>query len=70
MDNPEKTGNIGYTRQRKTKQKHNTIYVGHYYVQTNTNNVNKTGALIQTTWCKHCFNVMDITTRNSERKDT
>ena len=49
MDNPEKTGNIGHTRQRKTKQKHNTIHVGHHYVQTNTNNVNKTGALIQTT---------------------
>jgi hypothetical protein len=27
-DNPHKTGNIGYTRRRKTKQKHNTIYVG------------------------------------------
>jgi hypothetical protein len=26
----------------KTKQKHNTISVGHDYVQTNTNNVNKT----------------------------
>jgi hypothetical protein len=26
----------------KTKQKHNTICVGHYYMQTNTNNVNKT----------------------------
>ena len=23
------------------KQRHNTIYVGHHYVQTNTNNVNK-----------------------------
>jgi hypothetical protein len=33
---------IGYTRQRKTKQKHNTICVGHHYVQTNTNNINKT----------------------------
>jgi hypothetical protein len=29
------TGNLGYTRRRKTKQKHNTICVGH-------NNVNKT----------------------------
>jgi hypothetical protein len=37
-----KTGNIGYTRQRKTKQKHNTICVGHHYPQTNKNNVNKT----------------------------
>jgi hypothetical protein len=36
------TGNIRYTRQRKTKQKHNTIFVGHYYAQANTNNVNKT----------------------------
>ena len=55
MDNPEKTGNIGYTRRRQTnrntttyvldttihktqdtrrrqtKQKHNTICVGHHY---------------------------------------
>ena len=36
------TGNIGYTRRRKTKQKDNKIYVGHHYTQTNTNNVNKT----------------------------
>jgi hypothetical protein len=32
------TGNIGYTRRRKKT----TIVVEHYYVQTNTNNVNKT----------------------------
>ena len=34
MDNPD---NIGYTKQRKTKQKqkHNTICVGHQYAQTN-----------------------------------
>jgi hypothetical protein len=25
------TGNIGYTRQIKTKQKYNTICVGHHY---------------------------------------
>jgi len=36
------TGNIGYTRRRQRKQKYNTICVGHYYTQTNTNNVNKT----------------------------
>jgi hypothetical protein len=36
------TGNIGNTRRRKTKQKHNTICVGHHYTQTNTNNVSKT----------------------------
>jgi hypothetical protein len=75
MDNPEKlvtygtqdeekhreTGNIWYTRRRKTqrnwqhmvhktkktKQRHNIICVGHHYAQTNTNNVNKTWALLQ-----------------------
>ena len=31
------TGN----RQRKAKQKHNTIYGGYHYMQTKTNNVNK-----------------------------
>jgi len=25
------TGNIGYTRGRKTKQKHNTICAGHHF---------------------------------------
>ena len=39
------TGNIGYTRRRKTKQRHNTICVGHHYAQANTNNVNKTNNL-------------------------
>ena len=29
MDNPEKLA----TRRRKTKQKHNTICVGHHYIQ-------------------------------------
>jgi hypothetical protein len=38
MDNPEKLAT--YTRQ--TKQKLNMICVGHHYMQTNTNNVNKT----------------------------
>ena len=31
-----------HTRRRKSKEKHNTICVGHHYTQTNTNNVNKT----------------------------
>jgi hypothetical protein len=56
LDNPEtlatlgirdeekhrETGNIGYTRRRKTKQTHNAICVEHHYVQINTHNVNKT----------------------------
>jgi hypothetical protein len=42
---------IGYTRHRtKTnKTKHNTICVGNHYTRTNTTNVNKTWALLQTT---------------------
>ena len=39
------TGNI----ERKTKQKHNTICVGHFIMQTNSNNVNKTCSLLQIT---------------------
>ena len=58
FDNPEKTGNIVYTRRRKTKQKHNTIYVGYHYAQTHTNNVNKTWALLQTTGGKDEPNIV------------
>ena len=42
-----KTGNIGYTRRKQTKQIHNTICVGHNNAQTNTNNVNKTADLLE-----------------------
>jgi hypothetical protein len=35
----------GYTRRRKTRQKHNIICDGHHYAPTNTNNVNKTSTL-------------------------
>ena len=41
------TGNIGYTRWRQTKQNDDTVCVGHHYAQANTNNVNKTCALLQ-----------------------
>ena len=41
------TGNIVYTRRRKTKQKHNTICNGHNSTQANTNNLNKTRTLLQ-----------------------
>jgi hypothetical protein len=34
------TSNMEYTRRRKKKKKHNTICVGHHYVQAKTNNVN------------------------------
>jgi hypothetical protein len=46
------TGNIGYTRRRQTNEKHTTICVGYHYTQTNTNNVNKTRVLLQTTGSK------------------
>ena len=52
------TGNIVYTSQRKTKQKHNTICVGHHYVQTNTNSINKTCAILQTTGGKDEPNIV------------
>ena len=44
MNNLEKLTTLGtqYTKRRQTKQKHNTICVGHHYTQTNTNNINKT----------------------------
>jgi len=54
------TGNIGYTRRRKTKQKHNTICVGHHHTKTNTNNVNKTWAHLQTAGGKHEPNIAFI----------
>jgi hypothetical protein len=41
------TGNIWVHKTKKTKQRHNIICVGHHYAQTNTNNVNKTWALLQ-----------------------
>ena len=39
------TGNVGYTRRRTTKQKHNTRRVG---TPLNTNSISKTWALRQT----------------------
>jgi hypothetical protein len=45
-------------RRRKTKQKHNTIFIGYNNTQTNTNNVNKTCALLQTTGVKDEPNIV------------
>jgi len=49
MGNPEKLATLGIQDDDKQNKKHNTICVGHHYTQTNTNNVNKTWALLQTT---------------------
>ena len=43
---------------KEHKQKHNTICVGHHYTQTNTNNVNKTRVLLQTTGGKDEPNIV------------
>jgi hypothetical protein len=45
MYNPEKLE----TRGTQDEEKHNTIYVRHHYMQTNTNNINTTWAILQTT---------------------
>ena len=50
------TCNIEYTRRRK-KEKNNTVCAGHHYRQTNTNHVNKTRALLQTTGGKDEQNI-------------
>jgi len=56
MDNPEK----------RRKQKHNTICVGHRYAQANTNKVNKTWVLLQTTGGKDESGIIYM--RKSQRK--
>jgi hypothetical protein len=48
MDNLEKLALLG-TQDEEKQNKNTTQYVGHHYVQTNTNNVNKTRTLIQRT---------------------
>ena len=58
MDNPEKLATDRIRRQ--PKQKHNTTYVGHHYTQTNTNNVNKTRVLLQTTGVKDKPNILSL----------
>jgi len=43
---------------KKNKQKNIIICVGHHYAQTNTNNANKTFALLQTTGGKDEPNIV------------
>jgi len=58
MDNPEKLATQGTQDEEKQNKTHNTICVGHHYTQTNTNNVNKTRALLQTTGGKDKPNIV------------
>ena len=62
MDNPEKLKTQG----TQDKQKLNTTCVGHHYTQTNTNNINKTYALLHTTRGKYEPNV--VSTQKLQRK--
>ncbi len=54
MNNPEKLATQG----TQNKEKHKTISVGNHYKQTNTNNVNKKRALLQTTGGKDEPNIV------------
>ena len=60
MDNSEKLATFGTqdTRRRHRKQKQNIICYGHHYTQANTNNVNTTCALLQTTGGKDEPNIV------------
>ena len=49
----------------KRKKNHNTICVGHYYRQANTNNVNKTMSFLQTTGGKDEQNIVFIEKLNT-----
>ena len=58
MDTPEKLATLDTEDEKQQKNKKNTIYVEHHYAQANTNNVNKTWALLQTTGCKDEPNIV------------
>ena len=67
IDKPENLETYGIQEEKK----HNTICAGHYYRQANTNNVNKTMSLLQTTGGKDEQNIVSMrkSWRNSECKD-
>jgi hypothetical protein len=50
-------GKTGNTRRAQTKQRHKIICVGRHYTQTNTNNVSKKWALLQTISISHKLNL-------------
>ena len=58
MDNPEKLATYGTQHEEKQNKIHSTICVGNRYMQTNTKNVNKTRALLQTTGDKDEPNIV------------
>ena len=58
MYGPEKLAAYDTQNEDKQNKKHNTIYVGHHFKQTNTNNVNKTRVFLQTTGGKNEPNIV------------
>jgi hypothetical protein len=56
MDNPKRLATYDAQDEQKTKQ--NTICIGHHYTQTNTNNINKALAILQTTSGKDKPNIV------------
>ena len=58
MDNPGKLAKLGAQDEHKQQQNNNTLCVGHHYTQTNTNNVSKIWALLQTTGGKDELNIV------------
>ena len=69
MDTPEKLATQSTQDEDKKKQKkHSTICVGHHYMQANTNYVDKTLALIQTTGGKDEPNIVfEISTKINDK---
>jgi len=60
LENTEGEIKNGQSREtgNEDEHKHNTICVGHHYAHTNTNNENKTWALLQTTGGKDEPNIV------------
>jgi len=57
MDNQEKLATLG-TQDEDKQTKNTTQCVRHHYAQTDTNSVNKTWALLQTTGSKDESNIV------------
>ena len=77
MDNPEKlaTYTCRVHKTNKNKEKHNPMCVGNDYAQANTNNIDRTSALLLITGGKHESNIvvsplgettMTVMTRDSD----
>jgi hypothetical protein len=60
MDNTEKLKHRVHKTKKNKKQKHNSICGRHHYMQTNTNNTNKTLVLLQTAGGKDETNIVFI----------